>query len=150
MSEALLTRVFVYGTLLPGERNADVAQQGGRFDAVPARLTGYRLLHLVPEAYPALLPGHPDEEVHGCVLSYAPEDWPRVLPSLDALEGVGESPPLYTRQRVTVTLTGGRRLPAWVYVYADTARLGRPGVLPVPGGDWRRIPDRVRPRPGDR
>ncbi|GMA14678.1 gamma-glutamylcyclotransferase [Deinococcus metallilatus] len=150
MSDFPLTRVFVYSTLMPGERNADVAAQGGTFQAAPARLAGFRLLHLLPEGYPGVLPGEPDDSVQGYVLTYAEGDWDRALPFLDALEGVHETPPLYTRQRVTVTLEGGESLPTWVYVYARSARLPRPGVIPVPGGDWRSVPDRQRPRTGDR
>ncbi|MEW6421860.1 MAG: gamma-glutamylcyclotransferase family protein [Deinococcota bacterium] len=144
------TRVFVYGTLMPGERNAQVAARGGIFQARPARLAGFRLLHLVPEGYPGILPGAADEEVQGYVLTYGASDWERVLPFLDALEGVHETPPLYTRERVTVTLENGERVPAWVYVYAHHVRLTQPGVLAVPGNDWRRVPDRRRPRPGHR
>lgn len=150
MSAEPLTRVFVYGTLMPGERNAAVAARGGTFGALPARLPGFRLLHLLPEAYPAVVPGEPGEEVRGSVLTYAETDWPRALPFLDALEGVHETPPLYTRERVTVRLEDGVAVPAWVYVYAAAGRLAEPGVVPVPGGDWRHLPDRARPRPDDR
>lgn len=145
-----LTRVFVYGTLMPGERNAGVAAQGGPFQAQPARLAGFRLLHLRPEGYPGILPGAAEEAVQGYVLTYAASGWERALSFLDALEGVHETPPLYTRERVTVTLENGESVPAWVYVYAHRARLTQPGVLAVPGNDWRRVPDRKRPRPGER
>lgn len=150
VTEQPLTRVFVYGTLMPGERNAHVAAQGGAFKARPARLPGFRLLHLLPEAYPAVVPGESGDGVCGYVLTYAPGDWQAALPFLDALEGVDEVPPLYTRERVDVTLEGGGTQAVWVYVYANAARLARPGVLPIPNGDWRRAPDRARPRPGDR
>lgn len=149
-AEQELTRVFVYGTLMPGERNAGVAAQGGAFQAMPARLTGFRLLHLQPEEYPGIVPAGSSEQVLGAVLSYAREDWPRVLPFLDALEGVNETPPLYRRERVTVTLEGGETQAAWTYIYADAERLGRPGVVPLPQGDWRRQPRRTRPLPGQR
>ncbi|WP_216321050.1 gamma-glutamylcyclotransferase family protein [Deinococcus aestuarii] len=148
--EQPLTRVFVYGTLMPGERNAHVAAQGGTFEARPARLPGFRLLHLLPEAYPAVVPGGAGEKVCGQVLTYAREDWGVALPFLDALEGVDEVPPLYTREEVTVTLEGEETCAAWVYVYANAARLARPGVVPIPDGDWRGAPDRARPRPEDR
>ncbi|GBF07937.1 hypothetical protein DAERI_190070 [Deinococcus aerius] len=147
---APLTRVFVYGTLMPGERNADVAARGGRFEATPARLPGFRLLHLLPEAYPAVVPGEPHEEVRGYVLTYPQDGWDRALHFLDTLEGVHETPPLYTREQVSVTSEDGESVSAWVYVYALAARLHQPGVLPVPGGDWRHLPDRARPCPGDR
>ncbi|SMB89001.1 gamma-glutamylcyclotransferase family protein [Deinococcus hopiensis] len=146
MTAALLTRVFVYGTLRPGERNAAVARRGGTFTAVSALLSGYRLLHLLPEAYPGVVPGAPEDTVLGEVLTYAPADWDRALPFLDELEGVNDTPPLYIREQVTVGLEGGRELSAWVYVYADTARLSRPGVRPVPEGDWRMRKERDWPQ----
>lgn len=145
-----LTRLFVYGTLLPGERNAHVAARGGRCRAAAARLAGFRLLHLSPEGYPGIVPGQPGEVVSGHLLTYAPADWPRALPLLDALEGVHDAPPLYRREVVTVILAGGARQAAWTYVYADTARLTRPGVAVVAGGDWRTWPDRERPGVGER
>ena len=145
MTVPLLTRVFVYGTLRPGERNEAVARRGGAFTAVPATLPGYRLLHLRPEAYPGVVPGEGNEAVHGDVLTYREADWGTVLPFLDELEGIHETPPLYVRQQVEAVLGDGARTSAWVYLYADAARLSRPGAVPVPGGDWRARPDRTRP-----
>lgn len=148
-SDVLPSRVFVYGTLLPGERNAGVAARGGPFSAQAARLRGFYLLHLAPEAYPALRPGRPEDVVRGMLLTYG-TSWPRALALLDHLEGLHETPPLYTRERVTTQLDGGAEAGAWVYVYADLARLTRPGVQLVPDGDWRGVPDRLRPAPGER
>lgn len=145
-----LTRVFVYGTLLPGERNAHVATRGGAFTAQAATLRGFRLYHLSPEAYPALRPGPPDATVHGVVLTYAPGSWEAALPFLDDLEGLHETPPLYTRERVTLTLHTGEPAQAWVYVYARAARLDAPGAEPVLNGDWRGVPGRDRPAPNAR
>ncbi|MFK7602887.1 gamma-glutamylcyclotransferase family protein [Deinococcus sp. SM5_A1] len=150
MSESPLTTVFVYGTLMPGERNAHIAAQGGSFSARPAALPGHRLLHLWPEAYPAVVPGDGGDVVRGFALTYTPADWPVALSFLDELEGIDEAPPLYTRQQVTLTLEDGKKVPAWVYLYAVLERLNRPGVLPVPGGDWTAIPDRSRTRESDR
>ncbi|MFC6661172.1 gamma-glutamylcyclotransferase family protein [Deinococcus multiflagellatus] len=103
--------VFVYGTLMPGERNAHVAALGGPFRAQRAVLRGFALYHLSPEAYPALVPGPPDAEVSGQLLSYTPEAWRAALPFLDDLEGLHDTPPLYTRQPVTLHLEGGERRP---------------------------------------
>ncbi|MDB5044352.1 MAG: hypothetical protein JWQ08_402 [Deinococcus sp.] len=146
----LLTTVFVYGTLMPGERNAGVAARGGTFTAQPATLRGHRLLHLTPEAYPAVIPGRPQDFVLGHALTYAPADWQAALPFLDALEGTEETPPLYTREQVELQLEGGQTLTAWVYLYARADRLSQPGADPVLSGDWREAPDRMRPRPSDR
>ncbi|GGS05990.1 gamma-glutamylcyclotransferase family protein [Deinococcus sedimenti] len=134
---APVTRVFVYGTLLPGERNAHVAARG--FTARPATLRGFTLHHLHPEGYPALSPGPADAAVRGAVLSYDPPEWEAALPGL---EGLHDSPPLYTRQLAPVTLDGGGELAVWVYVYARKDRLRAPGASVVPSGDWRDVPDR--------
>lgn len=146
---APVTRVFVYGTLLPGERNAHVAARG--FTARPATLRGFTLHHLHPEGYPALSPGPADAVVRGAVLTYDPQAWEAALPGLDDLEGLHETPPLYTRQLAVLTLDGpdspasGGELTAWVYVYARAARLLAPGARVVPNGDWRDVPDRDQP-----
>ncbi|MBB5361202.1 gamma-glutamylcyclotransferase [Deinococcus humi] len=150
MSQSPPTTVFVYGTLMPGERNAHIAALGGHFQARPAVLWGHRLLHLWPEAYPAVVPGDGEEAVRGFALTYAPTDWPLALPFLDELEGVAETPPLYTREQVTLTLEGGETLPAWVYLYALAERMKRPGVIPVRGGDWTSVVDRRRTAESDR
>lgn len=143
MSPELPPRVFVYGTLRPGGRNAALTTRFGPPEVRAATLPGFRLLHLSPENYPALVPGEPEERVRGEVLTYPPEVWARVLPLLDALEGVHASPPLYHRQRVRAAPVVGGPVPGrseevWTYVYADRARLTRPGAAAVPGGDWTR------------
>ena len=141
----VLTRVFVYGTLLPGERNAHIAARGARHDSCAARLSGFRLFHLSPEGYPAIVAGETGDTVFGAALTYAPADWPAARRWLDELEGVDETPPLYTREQVTLTLGGGEAAPAWVYVYAQTQRLGQPGAERVLSGDWRDVQGRDRP-----
>lgn len=140
MSPESPPRVFVYGTLRPGGRNAALAARFGPPRARAATLPAFRLLHLSPENYPVIVPGESGERVYGEVLTYPPEVWARVLPLLDALEGVGETPPLYHRQRVKVTLAAGGAEEVWAYVYARTVRLTLPGAVPVPGGDWLRRP----------
>lgn len=135
---------------MPGERNADVAGPPGSFRARRAMLDGHCLLHLVPEQYPAALVGQPGDVIHGHALTYTPQDWAAALPFLDDLEGVDETPPLYHRVAVRLRLEDGGEVDAWVYLYAQQERLARPGVLPLPGGDWRAAPGRDRPRPGDR
>ncbi|GGL97139.1 gamma-glutamylcyclotransferase family protein [Deinococcus aerophilus] len=147
---AACTTVFVYGTLMPGERNAHIAALGGSFSAQRAVLSGHRLLHLHPEAYPAVVPGEPGDTVQGHALTYPPTDWAVALPFLDELEGVEEAPPLYLRRQVPLTLEDGSPGSAWVYLYALEDRLTRPGVWPVPGGDWRSVPDRTRTAESDR
>jgi gamma-glutamylcyclotransferase (GGCT)/AIG2-like uncharacterized protein YtfP len=145
----LPTTVFVYGTLMPGERNAGVAGSPGSFRAQEAVLAGHRLLHLDPELYPAAVLGEPGDVVRGYALTYTPAAWAAALPFRDDLEGVNATPPLYRRVSVRLQVGGGE-LEAWVYLYAQARRLTRPGALFLPGGDWRAVTGRDRPRPGDR
>lgn len=140
----MITTVFVYGTLMPGERNAHIAARGGAFTAQPATLRAHRLYHLHPEAYPAVTPGQADERVHGYALTFTPDAWSAALPFLDELEGVHDSPPLYTREAVTLELEGGAVLPAWVYLYARPERLSAAGAQHVPGGDWHAVESHMR------
>ena len=135
---APLTSVFVYGTLMPGERNAHVAQRGGQFTARPARLSGFKLFDLHPENYPGITSGIPTQGVQGHVLTYGAADWEHALTFLDALEGLHDTPPLYTREKVQVEFEDGQRAGAWVYVYARPERLQFPGVHFIEDGDWRK------------
>lgn len=141
--------VFVYGTLMPGERNATVAAQYSQPTARPASLRGFRLFHLRPENYPGIVPGEPTDRVQGYVLSYGAELWPQVLAALDHLEGLDETPPLYHRERVELEVEGQHET-AWVYVYARTERLQAPGVQSIPGGDWRETQAREQHGPDER
>jgi gamma-glutamylcyclotransferase (GGCT)/AIG2-like uncharacterized protein YtfP len=118
-------RVFVYGTLLPGGGNAHVAEAAGVAEAVPATVHGFRLYHLDPEGYPAVVPG--PGVVHGAVLAVTGS-----LAPLDALEGIDLEPPLY--RRVRCVPLGHRE--AWIYVYARPDRLGGAGVTWLPAGRW--------------
>lgn len=146
----ILTTVFVYGTLMPGERNAHVAATDGKFTSQPASLPGFRLLHLLPEAYPAVMAGASEDVVHGYALTYSAANWPTVLPYLDALEGLHEVPPLYTRNEVELRGENGEVIRSWVYLYARAERLRQPGVIPLPGGDWREIEGRSQHGPEDK
>ena len=147
-----LPRVFVYGTLMPGERWETVARQGGTYDAQPATLHGAVLADLRPEGYPALFESAQFEtapfegtdsasEVHGWLYTYTPESWPRALPFLDDLEGLHLSPPLYRRSEVTVQVVGAE-VQAWAYVYARPARQYAPGFEIIVSGRWAEVQER--------
>ncbi|WP_420595140.1 gamma-glutamylcyclotransferase family protein [Deinococcus sp.] len=147
-----LPRVFVYGTLMPGERWETVARQGGTYDAQPATLHGAVLADLRPEGYPALFEARQFEatqfeaansasEVHGWLYSYTAESWPRALPFLDELEGVQLSPPLYRRSEVMVQ-TGSAEVQAWAYFYARPARRNAPGFEIIASGRWAEMQGR--------
>jgi gamma-glutamylcyclotransferase (GGCT)/AIG2-like uncharacterized protein YtfP len=136
MPGAAPTSVFVYGSLMPGRHNAQVARAGGAsFEATPASLNGFALLDFRPEGYPGIVPGTPEQVVHGWLLSYTASDWALVLPHLDELEGLHLNPPMYRRERVSVQTPSGPR-PAWTYIYAWQERLGQAGCTPVPSGRW--------------
>lgn len=124
-----MTRVFVYGTLMPGERAAHVVG-GARVErAEPAYLDGYDLYALEPEGYPALVPGR--GRVYGW--RYTLPDAPWALSRLDAYEGLDLEPPLYTRALVR-SEPGG--VAAWVYLYARAERLALPTARLLPEGRW--------------
>ena len=129
--------VFVYGTLMPGERNAAVAHAAGEPQAQePATLDGHRLYDLHPEGYPALLADPEGGPVRGWVLHYRPAVWSAALAHLDDLEGLHLQPPLYLRRLVQARTGAGALCPAWVYLYARSDRLRQPGFRPVSSGDW--------------
>ena len=157
--------MFVYGTLMPGERYEAVAQAAG--EAVSrerATLTGHLLYDLCPEGYPALVaesgatgqgntvPGNAvhGNTVHGWILTYSAEQWPAALLHLDDLEGLHLTPPLYARTLAQGQTQAGPQT-VWVYLYARPERLEQPGCVAVPSGDWTAVTDRhlATPWPGE-
>ena len=118
-------RVFVYGTLIPGQKNVAVAERAGMVSATSAIVHGYRLYQLEPEGYPALVCG--PGVVHGSVLELTGS-----LDELDELEGVHLRPPLYDRVRCAPDGLDE----AWVYRYARPERLSAPGATWIPDGRW--------------
>lgn len=131
--------VFVYGTLMPGERNAGVL--GAYLAAVTARLPGHQLYDLRPEGYPAVVPAGSASGVQGYLVTYSPGGWQAALPGLDQLEGLDETPPLYRRAAVEVHTSAGPAA-CWTYLYSRPERLQQPGSQLVAGGDWRAVPAR--------
>jgi gamma-glutamylcyclotransferase (GGCT)/AIG2-like uncharacterized protein YtfP len=125
-------KIFVYGTLKPGEANHDRYCQSITH-IQPAIALG--TLYALPLGYPAMTPGnHP---VHGFLLTFADA---QILTALDELEDYqsDRSPAQneYNRQKTkTFSLTHQFLGTAWVYrmEIAKAKRLG--GVL-LPGGNW--------------
>ncbi|MDY6897643.1 MAG: gamma-glutamylcyclotransferase [Cyanobacteriota bacterium] len=72
-------RVFVYGTLKPGEANYEFYCASDVVDATKAWVRGE--LYALPQGYPAMTAGN--NSVYGYLLSFAN---PEVLSSLDELE----------------------------------------------------------------
>ncbi|TSA87147.1 gamma-glutamylcyclotransferase [Deinococcus detaillensis] len=137
-----LTSVFVYGTLMPGERWEEVARRGGSYHAEPAQLSGVVLADLRPEGYPALFADEgASVPVSGWLYTYDAQSWVSVLPFLDDLEGLHLTPPLYHRVQVTAQTQQGPHQ-TWVYLYARPARRDAAGFFPVASGRWSDVPER--------
>ncbi len=132
--------VFVYGTLMPDSKNEHVAKQAGSYRAEKAYIEGMHLYDLEPEGYPAIVPKdssspldeNPSGRVEGYVLHF--DDITLALTLLDEFEGCYLEPPDYYRETITVQPSGKL---TWVYVYADEARLTRPGASLISSGKWR-------------
>jgi len=125
--------VFVYGTLLRGERLNHLIQAANPRWIAAARTPG-RLVDL--GAYPGLIPARRRGQwVAGEYVEF--EALESVLPRLDSVEEyqpAAETQSLYVRRVVPVTLEDGAERRAWAYLYNrpfDPRRI-------LPGGDWRR------------
>ena len=117
------TALFVYGTLMPGQRAHDLVAAHVA-SAQPATTDGW--LYAFPAGYPGLLdrPGH---RVHGWVLELLrPAE---VLPVLDRYEGDD-----YVRGIRAIALSDDRSIDAWCYRLADPALIA--GAEPIPSGSW--------------
>jgi gamma-glutamylcyclotransferase (GGCT)/AIG2-like uncharacterized protein YtfP len=124
--------VFVYGTLMRGERaHARIARHRPR-RIREARVRG-RLVSL--GEYPGLIGCDEGGEVCGELVEL--EDPGELVAELDPFEdflGYGERGSLYRRVVVEVTDADGRRTVAWTYRYV--APIDRAPA--IPSGDWRR------------
>ncbi|MBD2725092.1 gamma-glutamylcyclotransferase [Nostoc sp. FACHB-892] len=111
-----LVRVFVYGTLKPGEANYKKYCAGKVVNVKRAFVQGK--LFALPMGYPAMTLG--DSQVYGYLLSFSN---PRVLNELDVLENYQPtrqpSENLYNRQTIEVYEPESTSLGwAWVYLMA--------------------------------
>lgn len=123
--------VFVYGTLLRGERNAHVLHGPLVTRVTDASLHG-ATLHETPEPYPVMRLGG-DGVVHGELAGLS--DVETALGPLDALEaftGYGRRDRMYHRTLVTVRTEDGARL-AWTYVAGEAIVAGER----IGSGNWR-------------
>lgn len=126
-------RIFVYGTLKPGQANWERALSGH----VRRRMAGFirgRLFDL-PTGFPAATAG--DGRVHGHVLHLPTA----MLARVDEIEGFepGRDPDRNLYQRLTVPAFTPQGAPAGkVYAYImDGDRVDRLGGTELPGGVWR-------------
>lgn len=113
-----IEHVFVYGTLLSGERNAGLIPTQNIRSIQPATVAG--VLFDTGNAYPALAL---QDGAHGVVQGECLqiEDLPALLGTLDRLEvfaGYEDPAPLFQRTLVGATVETGRVLRAWCYVGA--------------------------------
>lgn len=128
-----LTRVFVYGTLKPGERNFD-GYCANRLVAVD-RAIARGFLYDLPLGYPAMILGM--GWVQGAVLSF-PDD--SILQSLDELECFvpDGDPQMNEYERRAIAIFDPQHCPlgqAWVYVM-DRLKVQQLGGRWLPDGWW--------------
>ena len=114
-------RLFVYGTLAPGDGAWPVLAPWTRGDPVADRVAGR--LYDTGRGYPAATFERGGGVVHGCVVELGPARSAAALAALDRYEG-----PDYAR--ITVRTRSG----AEAFAYAWTAPLA--GFRPLAGGRW--------------
>jgi gamma-glutamylcyclotransferase (GGCT)/AIG2-like uncharacterized protein YtfP len=135
-------KVFVYGTLKPGEVNYDRYCAGKIIEATEAIAFGE--LFDLPLGYPAMTAG--ERPVRGYLLTFAD---PSLLASLDRLEDY-DSKRLpedneYQRQPIdTFDLTGKPLGRAWTYLMSPQRVQHHNGVF-LPSGVWRERLNRLNP-----
>jgi len=126
-------KVFVYGTLKPGEANYQRYCAGKVVETTKAIAQGK--LFALPMGYPAMTAGN--SLVHGYLLSLTNLD---VLKALDELEDYhparAPSENLYNRKQIETYNPQGNSLGwAWVYIMTQDLALQLRGVH-LPNGWW--------------
>ncbi|HEY9708979.1 MAG TPA: gamma-glutamylcyclotransferase [Oculatellaceae cyanobacterium] len=131
--QTLNTKVFVYGTLKPGEVNYQMYCTGKVVEA--KRAIAFGQLFDLPLGYPGMTLG--ENTVQGFVLTFAD---PAILSLLDELEDYNPNripeQNEYNRQQIEIYNPTGQALGlAWVYLMTleQVQRLG--GIL-IPSGWW--------------
>lgn len=128
-----LVRVFVYGTLKPGEANYKKYCSSKVVDVKRAFVQGK--LFALPMGYPAMTLG--DSKVYGYLLSFSN---PRILNELDVLENYQRnrqpSENLYNRQIIEVYQSKSLSY-SWAWVYLMTLEeVDQFGGFLQPDGWW--------------
>ncbi|MBR8828264.1 MAG: gamma-glutamylcyclotransferase [Gomphosphaeria aponina SAG 52.96 = DSM 107014] len=134
-----MLKVFVYGTLKPGEANYPPYCAGKVIYSTKAYTRG-KLYHLPSLGYPAMTEG--EEKVEGFLLTFADSS---VLANLDQLEDYDPqrhpSENEYYRQKILVYDPAGKYLaPGWSY-FMTTEKVQQLGGIWLPSGCWRRRGD---------
>ncbi|HEX6678441.1 MAG TPA: gamma-glutamylcyclotransferase family protein [Actinomycetes bacterium] len=142
-----MERLFVYGTLRPGQPNHARLLDGAVAWQRPAVLPNHQLL---VAGLPFVAEVDDGGQVLGELLGLVPGCHESVLRTLDRFEGYRPADPagsLYVRVERAVTYRGddGRTVAttAWVYQAGALARRGLGEANRVPSGDW------LEPRPDE-
>lgn len=131
----VVVKVFVYGTLKPGESNYDRYCAGKVIEA--QRAIAFGQLFALPMGYPAMTLG--DGIANGVLLIFTN---PTILRNLDELEGYEPSRPAtqneYYRQEIEIYSLKKQSLgKAWAYLMTSEQVRRQRGVL-LPDGWWSR------------
>lgn len=121
--QAVVNRLFVYGTLRSGQAARSLIANHV-ISAVPASARGS--MFALPDGYPGFLPGT-DGRVVGELMTLS--DLAAAFALLDAYEGDE-----FTRALQEVELGDGQVLWAWCYVLSSPELAEE--SEPIPGGDW--------------
>ena len=123
----MTARLFVYGSLAPGRRNAHVlADVPGTWQAATVRGTLFQEGWGAALGYPGIVLDERGDEVHGLVFSS--DDLPTHWNRLDAFEGEG-----YERVAAIAELEDGTRVEACVYALSRAALARMPTGAGMPG-----------------
>ena len=133
MTNNQLTKVFVYGTLKPGEANYQ--QFCAKYVVAARQAIALGELFDLPLGYPAMTPGN--FKVYGFLLSFAN---PEILQQLDWLEDYDPQRAIaeneYYRQQIEVYDTALVPIgTAWTYLMSPKQVRAFGGVF-LPGGCW--------------
>ncbi|MEB3180692.1 MAG: gamma-glutamylcyclotransferase [Nostocaceae cyanobacterium] len=128
-----MLKVFVYGTLKPGEVNYPRYCAGKVVEA--QRAYTYGKLFSLPLGYPAMTTGN--NHVHGYLLAFADSN---ILFSLDQLEDYDPARPAaeneYNRQQIEIYALQGHSLgQTWAYLMSINQVYQMGGIL-QPDGWW--------------
>jgi gamma-glutamylcyclotransferase (GGCT)/AIG2-like uncharacterized protein YtfP len=128
-----MLKVFVYGTLKPGECNYQRLCAGKVVEE--ERAIAYGTLFCLPVGYPAMTSGN--TPIQGYLLTFADPD---ILSALDRLEGYHPHRPMehneYNRQLIeTFNLSKQILGTAWAY-FMSPERVRSYGGILLPAGCW--------------